>query len=64
MTTELRQEGGYWALYVNGQRTIDRESFCLVDRVKYFLDNPNRWEPSESYEVAESIRQWAGEVTP
>ena len=59
MTAEIRKEGGYWSLYVNGQRTVDRESFAVVDRVKWYLDNPLAWEPSESCEVADSIRKWA-----
>jgi hypothetical protein len=56
LKTEIRREDGYWSLYVNGQRTVDRESFAVADRVKYFLDNPKAWEPAESHEVAQAIR--------
>ena len=58
MKTELRQESGYWSLYVDGVRTIDRESFAVADSVRYHLDNPQAYDNSESAEVADSIRKW------
>lgn len=57
--TEIRQEGGYWTLYVNGQRTVQRESFTVCDRVREALEHPAEAPyPSECYDVAESIRNW------
>lgn len=57
MIAELRHEGGFWSLYVDGQRAIDRESFAVADRVKYYLDHPTAWDHSESCEVAHTIRE-------
>lgn len=58
--TEIRREGGYWSLFVDGQRMIDRESFAVVDRVKERVDNPALDDLSEATEVARSIRKWQG----
>jgi len=59
MQTEVRNEGGCWSVFVDGQRMVDRESFTVADRVKWYLDNPQRWDHSESCDVADSIRRWA-----
>lgn len=56
LTTELRNIGGYWWVIVNGQLIVDRESFEVADRVKFYLDHPEQWDYSESCEVADSIR--------
>jgi hypothetical protein len=57
LRTEVRKEAGYWSVFVNGRRTVDRESFAVADRVRFYLDNPARWDYSESCEVADSIRR-------
>ena len=56
--TEIKREDGYWSLYVNGVRMIDRESFAVVDRVRERVDNPALEDNSEATEVARSIRDW------
>lgn len=56
LKVELRQEGGYWSVYVNGQRTVDRESFSVADRIKSELERPTT-RHTEAGEVAESIRR-------
>ncbi len=58
MKTELRNEGGYWSLFVDGICTIDRESFAVADRVRYHLEHAHAYDNSESAEVADSIRRW------
>lgn len=57
VNVEVRNESGYWSVFVNGQRTVDRESFAVADRVKFYLDNPKRWDYSECCDVADSIRR-------
>lgn len=59
MKTRIVNEGGYWSVYVDGVRTVDCESFTIAERVKFYLDNPQAIDYSESFEVAESIRRWA-----
>lgn len=58
MQTEIRREGGYWSLFVDGVRTIDRESFAIVDRVRVELEQPGTFPHSECAEVARSIHDW------
>lgn len=55
---EVKHEGGCYSLFVNGQRTIDRESFTVVDRVREELEMPGCHYPSEAWEVARSIDKW------
>lgn len=57
MHTEIRNEGGCWSVFVNGQRTVDRESFAVADRVKFYLDHSQAWDYSELCDVADSIRK-------
>jgi hypothetical protein len=56
LKVELRKEDGYWSVYVNGVRTVDRESFSVADRIKQQLEHPTS-DHSEAGEVAESIRK-------
>lgn len=56
MLTELREEVGGWAVYVDWQRVVSNESFAVADRVKYYLDHPEKWDSSEACEVATAIR--------
>lgn len=55
MNVEVKQEGGYWSVYVNGRRMVDRESFAVADRVREALERPDL---SEAGEAAQSIRDW------
>jgi hypothetical protein len=56
LTVDVRKESGYWSVYVNGQRTVDRESFAIADRVADFVRS-GRYDHSECAEVAQSIRR-------
>ena len=58
MQIEVKREGAYWSVYVDGIRTVDRESFATADRIAEALRHPERQGPSESNDVAESIRRW------
>lgn len=58
MQVEIRKESGYWSVFVNGQRMVDRESFAVADRIVDELKQPGCHYPSESWEVAESIRRY------
>ena len=58
MNAEVKHEAGYWNVYVDGIRTVDRESFAVADRVRYYLEHPECSDFSESSEVAHSIRQY------
>lgn len=53
---EVRNESGYWSVYVNGQRMVDRESFAIADRVAECIRNPRAHANTESREVADAIR--------
>ena len=58
MTTprvDVRHEGGYYSVYVNGQRTVDRESATVAHRVAAMV-RTGRYDTSESAEVAAQIR--------
>lgn len=58
MNIELRQEAGYWSAYVDGVRTVDRESFAVADRIAGYLRGRLAYDASESAEVAKDIRTW------
>ena len=55
---ELREEAGYWSVYVNGRRLVDRESFAIAERVADGIVTPGIHWPSESDEVSRSILAW------
>lgn len=55
---EVRHEAGYWSVYVNGQRLVDRESYEIAHQIAHHLAHPEEHDNSESAEVAESIRRW------
>lgn len=57
---EVRQDSGYWTLYVNGEALIQRDSFTVCDRVAYELTHPGALFPSEAHEVAQAIRHQRG----
>jgi len=61
-TIEVRRDAGYWSVYVNGHRAVDRESYEVAQRIAYDLTHPGVYEHSESYEVADSIRRWLAEA--
>ena len=56
---EVKQEAGYWSVYVNGQRMVDRESHTIADRVAGMVRS-GQYDRSECAEVARSIRRRAG----
>lgn len=60
MITEIRRDSGYWDLFVDGVRVIERESYAVVDKVRHHLQHPEDWDASESAEVADKIREWRG----
>lgn len=57
MNVEVKKEAGYYSVVVDGQRMVDRESFAVADRVKFYLDHPEQADTSESSEVAHQIRE-------
>lgn len=63
LTVEVRREAGYWSVYVNGQRMVDRESFAIADRVAECLRNPAAHPFTESAGVADAIRDHWSAVT-
>lgn len=54
-SVQVRNEDGYWSVFVNGQRMVDRESFAVADRVADCIRNPRAHVNTESREVADSI---------
>jgi hypothetical protein len=55
---EVRNEGGYWSVYVNGRRLVDRESFTVAERIADGIVTPGVHWPSEADEVSASILAW------
>jgi hypothetical protein len=55
-TVEVRNEGGYWSVYVNGRQMVDRESYQIANNVADCLRNPDARPNTESAEVARAIR--------
>lgn len=61
MDLEIRSHGDFThTLYVNGEPTVQRESFAVCDSVREALMHPDRWAPTEAYDVAGSIRAHYG----
>jgi hypothetical protein len=58
---EVRNEGGYFSVFVNGQRLVDRESYQIAENVAHALRNPEEWQRTESHEVAGQILRWLAE---
>ena len=59
MKAEIREEGGYYSVYWDGIRKVDRESYSVADRIAYYLNNPGKWSYSEASDVADAIRRGA-----
>ena len=55
---EVRAEGGYFSVFVDGRRMVDRESFTIAERVAERVNDPRLDDNSEATEVARSIRKW------
>lgn len=55
----VRRDPDGWTLVVDGVDVVRRESYQLVANVEYALSHPGALWPSESHEIAESIRRWA-----
>jgi len=60
MKIEVKREAGFWSVYVNGLRVVDRESYSIASRIADELESPGCHFPSEASEVAASIRAWEG----
>ena len=58
LDVEVRQEAGYWSVYVDGRLMVDRESYTVANSVAYALRHPETPRYTESDEVAHSIREW------
>ena len=57
-TVEVRSEGGFWSVFVNGRRLVDRESFAVAERIAEGIATPGVHWPSEADEVSASILRW------
>ena len=55
MNVEIRAEDGYFSVYVDGRRTVERESFTIADRIAYCLTHPEAFPKSECRDVADVI---------
>jgi hypothetical protein len=56
MITDIQShEDGTYTLRVNGEPTVQRESFTVCDRIRYALEHPDAREPGECQEVADVI---------
>lgn len=53
MVVEVREELGYFSVYVDNKRMVDRESFAIADRIRYYLEHPDKWDYTECCEVAQ-----------
>ena len=61
MKIEIRSDCTYiHTLYVNGLPTVQRESLTVCANIKHALEHPELWEPTECYQVADSIREHLG----
>ena len=60
---EMRKESGYWSLYVNGVRYVDRESYQVAANIMEELRHPHIAGHSECAEVADTIRRRLQEGT-
>ena len=57
MKVEVRKQSEFeWSVYVDGERIIDRESYTVANNIAWHLENPAKWDYSESCEVASQIR--------
>jgi hypothetical protein len=57
MVVEVKHENGYYSVYVNGRRMVDRESFTIANNIAERLKTGKR-DFTESSEVAEAISNW------
>ena len=63
MTLEVKAEGGYWSLYVNGRRALAEESYTVVSTVRDLLaEGRVGGIYGECGEVAEAILSAKGPV--
>lgn len=58
MIVEVKYESGYWSVFVNGLRLIDRQPYEVAARMAYHLENPDADDGSGSAAVARGIRAW------
>lgn len=57
MKVETRHEAGYWSVYVNDRRMVDRDSYQVASNVAYALKHGAQGR-MESDEVARAILDW------
>ena len=58
MKVEVKAEAGYYSVYVDGQRTVDRESYTVANHVAEALKGCPCGRYAESHEVAAAILKW------
>ena len=63
MKINVRKDAGYYSVFVNDIRMVDRESFAVADRIANCLRNSNAHANSEASEVAAAIRKWADKAS-
>jgi hypothetical protein len=56
LETAIRNDGDSYTLLVNGEPMVERETFAIVDQVKWYVDNPHHYGFDEATEIAASIR--------
>ena len=56
LNVAVRQEGGYWSVFVNDVRCVDRESFTVAHNIAREIVTPSG-EPTECGNVADTIRE-------
>lgn len=61
MNVEIKREVGYYSVYVDGMRMVDRESLIIAEAIKRNIEQPERREFTESAEVARQICDWYAE---
>jgi hypothetical protein len=48
-----QQNDGYWSVKVGNHYVISDESHTVATNVAEAINHPERWEPSEAYEIAD-----------
>ena len=51
------QGGGLWRVVWEGREVMRDESHGVACAVAWALNNPEAWEPTEAYEIAEQARR-------
>ena len=57
MKAEMHRDAlGDWNVIYKGRVVMEGETYQVAANIVYALNNPDRWDTSEAYEVAENIR--------